>query len=232
FKPIGAEIPISTTEDELPRPIELPLEEGRSLRLFGTVDRADSFQNGEATYVRVIDYKTNDKAFRLKNVDEGVNLQLLIYLLTLCRDKRKEFLDSVGCKGESLIPAGMLYCVTKPPEKQVNTPPSENEYADMVNGAAAPRGLIINEQAIISAHSQDQMEGFAPVDGEKDSERMLFTAEEFETLGEKTEKKLISMANSLARGEIAPESELGESTACQYCDFINVCGYTKKGGRH
>ena len=53
-------------------------------------------------------------------VDEGVNLHLLIYLLTLCRDKRREFLDSVGCKGDALIPAGMLYCVTKPPETEAN----------------------------------------------------------------------------------------------------------------
>ncbi len=232
FKPIGAEIAISTTADDLPRPIELPLEEGRSLRLFGTVDRADSFTNDDGTYVRVIDYKTNDKSFRLKNVDEGVNLQLLIYLLTLCKDKRKEFLNSVGCKGDALIPAGMLYCVTKPPEKQVNTPPSAEEYGEMVNGAAAPRGIIINDKAVIAAHAESQMEGFAPIEGEKDSDRMLFTAKEFASLGEKTEKKLISMASSLARGEISPRSELGESTACQYCDFINVCGNTKKGGRH
>ena len=232
FKPIGAEIPISTTEEGLPRPIELPLEEGRTLRLFGTVDRADSFTNENGTYVRVIDYKTNDKSFRLKNVDEGVNLQLLIYLLTLCKDKRKEFLDSIGCKGSALIPAGMLYCVTKPPEKQVNTPPSAEAYGEMVNGAAAPRGIIINDKAIIDAHAESQMEGFAPLDGEKDSDRMLFTPEEFTALGEKTERKLISMASSLARGEISPRSELGESTACQYCDFINVCGNTKKGGRH
>ncbi len=232
FKPIGAEIAISETSDNLPRPLSLPLEEGRRLRLFGTVDRADSFTNDEGTYVRVIDYKTNDKSFRLKNVDEGVNLQLLIYLLTLCKDKRKEFLDSVGCKGDSLIPAGMLYCVTKPPEKQVNTPPSAEAYGKMVNGAAAPRGIIINDKTIIAAHAESQMEGFTPIEGEKDSDRMLFTAEEFSSLGEKTEKKLISMANTLASGEISPRSELGESTACQYCDFINVCGNTKKGGRH
>lgn len=232
FKPIGAEIAISTDADGLPRPLSLPLDEGRSLRLFGTVDRADSFTNENGTYVRVIDYKTNDKSFRLKNVDEGVNLQLLIYLLTLCRDKRREFLDSVGCKGDAFIPAGMLYCVTKPPEKQVNTPPSAEEYGDMVNGAAAPRGIIINDKSIINALAQSQMEGFAPVDGEKDSDRMLFSAEEFDMLGKKTEKKLISMANALSCGKIAPQSELGESTACQYCDFISVCGNNKKGGRH
>ncbi len=232
FRPIGAEIAISETADDLPRPIRLPLEEGRSLRLFGTVDRADSFTNEQGTFVRVIDYKTNDKSFRLKNVDEGINLQLLIYLLTLCKDKRKEFLDSVNCKGDALIPAGMLYCVTKPPEKQVNTPPSAEAYSEMVNGAAAPRGIIINDKAIIGAYAESQMEGFTPIDGEKDSDRMLFTPEEFASLGKKTEKKLISMANSLARGEIYPRSELGESTACQYCDFINVCGNTKKGGRH
>ena len=232
FKPIGAEIEISTTGDDLPRPIELPLDDGKTLRLFGTVDRADSFTNESGTFLRVIDYKTNDKAFRLKNVDEGVNLQLLIYLLTLCRDKRREFLDSVGCKGDALIPAGMLYCVTKPPETQVNTPPSTEEYGNMVNGAAAPRGIIIDDEAIVAAHAKSQVEGFKPIDGEKDSERMLFSAEDFEKLGKKTENKLIAMASSLARGEIAPEAELGESTACHYCQFINVCGKAKKGGRH
>jgi ATP-dependent helicase/DNAse subunit B len=126
----------------------------------------------------------------------------------------------------------MLYCVTKPPETQVNTPPSTEEYGNMVNGAAAPRGIIIDDEAIVAAHAKSQVEGFKPIDGEKDSERMLFSAEDFEKLGKKTENKLIAMASSLARGEIAPEAELGESTACHYCQFINVCGKAKKGGRH
>ncbi|MBQ7011882.1 MAG: PD-(D/E)XK nuclease family protein [Clostridia bacterium] len=232
FTPIGTEIPISESDEALPRPLRLPLENGRVLRIFGTVDRADALHCGEDTFVRVIDYKTNDKAFRLKNVDEGVNLQLLIYLLTLCKDKNKGFLEAAGSGEKGLSPGGMLYCVTKPPEKQVNAPPSEEEYGQMVNGAATVRGIVINTPAVTDATDKRSLAAFSPVEDGKDSDRMLLSPEEFEALGKKTEAKMAKMASSLARGNIAPEAELGESLACQYCDYHSLCGKIKEGGRH
>lgn len=231
FVPAGAEIAISADEDTLPRPISLPLENGRELRLFGSVDRADTLQSGEDTYVRVIDYKTNDKVFRLKNVEDGINLQLLIYLLTLCKDTRRSYLDRMGCKGERLLPGGMLYCVTKPPEVSVNTPPSEEEYAKMVNGAANTLGIVVDTEPVLKATGEKQLQGFKPIEGEKDSPRILLTPEEFEELGNKTEAKLIKIANSLASGNVLPQGENGPSTACQYCDYYTVCGKMRERRR-
>ncbi|MBR2453976.1 MAG: PD-(D/E)XK nuclease family protein, partial [Clostridia bacterium] len=149
FVPIGEEIAISDTDESLPRPIELDIDGGKKLRIFGTVDRADILKTDGDDYVRVVDYKTNDKAFRLTDVENGVNLQLLIYLLTLCGEQNRGYAEKIGAKSGKLSPGGMLYCVTKPPEKLLDAPPSADEYESMINGAAEVRGLMLDGEEVI-----------------------------------------------------------------------------------
>ena len=102
----------------------------------------------------------------------------------------------------------------------------------MVNGAATVRGIVINTPGVTNATDKRSLEAFSPVEDGKDSDRMLLSPEEFEALGKKTEAKMAKMASALARGNIAPEAELGESLACQYCDYHSICGKIKEGGRH
>lgn len=57
----------------------------------GTVDRVDLYRTGEADYVRVVDYKTGQREFRLSEVLEGINLQMLIYLLSLWQNGEERY---------------------------------------------------------------------------------------------------------------------------------------------
>ena len=61
----------------------------------------DLFKTQENTFVRIVDYKTGGKDFNLGEVFYGLNMQMLIYLLTIQKN---------GIKGiNNLIPAGILY---------------------------------------------------------------------------------------------------------------------------
>ena len=63
----------------------------------GTIDRVDVYLGSDGCrYVRVIDYKTGHKSFRLPDVLLGLNMQMLVYLAALVESGQE-------------LPAGVLY---------------------------------------------------------------------------------------------------------------------------
>ena len=234
FIPIGSEISISDTGRGLPRPFTVSMDGGKTLRLFGKVDRADSLRTDSGVYLRVIDYKTNDKAFRLKDVDDGINLQLLIYLFALSDRRSSDFAQRAGCRpGEELHPGGMLYCVTKPPETKVDAPPTKEEYDALLQDSASVRGVLMDNADVISAMSENVTKGFKPNEGGKDSERMLLSEEEYNSLKEKTLKKLSDMASGMCGGDMRTVSESGSTKdTCVFCDYYNVCRTKNERSKH
>ena len=83
------------------------LSDGRTVRLVGTVDRADEWVEEDGTrWVRVVDYKTGAKKLDLKEVYCGLDCQMLLYLFSLTRDEKGRF---AGAE-----PAGVLYLLADP----------------------------------------------------------------------------------------------------------------------
>ena len=85
FVPTDYELDISLSSDEetAVKPMTIDLDDGAQIAMIGKVDRVDVYDNGRTRYLRVIDYKTGSKTFRLEDVAEGINLQMLIYMMTL-----------------------------------------------------------------------------------------------------------------------------------------------------
>ena len=68
----------------------------------GKIDRVDLFREDGQLYVRVIDYKTGKKEFRLSDLLCGLNMQMLLYLAALAENGEERY-------GAPLLPAGVLY---------------------------------------------------------------------------------------------------------------------------
>ena len=64
----------------------IPLQDGGSLRIRGSVDRVDVLEQDGQQFVRVVDYKSGAKAFRLADIVNGLNLQMFLYLFNVCAD--------------------------------------------------------------------------------------------------------------------------------------------------
>ncbi len=71
------------------------------MRVDGKIDRVDLMDRDGVRYLRVVDYKTGKKEFRLSDIVYGMNMQMLIYLAALCENGGKRY-------GE-FQPAGVLY---------------------------------------------------------------------------------------------------------------------------
>ena len=76
------------------------LADGRRVSLRGSIDRVDVAKGSDAAFVRIIDYKMQNKTLRLSDIYYGLNWQLPLYLEALLRNAKE---------GEQLRPAGMFY---------------------------------------------------------------------------------------------------------------------------
>ena len=99
FQPVAFELRIDDRPDaddpDAPRidPVELCDDAGHTVRVVGTIDRVDAMplEKLGKTYLRVVDYKTGGKEFKLKEVYCGLDCQMLLYLFTLERNAGAQF---------------------------------------------------------------------------------------------------------------------------------------------
>ena len=61
-------------------PITVELPDGSTVWLEGRIDRIDILDDGDTSYVKVIDYKTGRQNLRLDEVYYGLSMQLILYL--------------------------------------------------------------------------------------------------------------------------------------------------------
>lgn len=84
----------------------------------GKVDRIDVFEEScgdfPKRYVRVIDYKSGGKKFKFSDIVDGINMQMLIYLIGIT-DKNSGFSDY-----REDIPAGVMYYPSKAAQAKRN----------------------------------------------------------------------------------------------------------------
>lgn len=219
-------IPPQEDEAYVP-PVVLTLPDGARICVQGKVDRVDVFRDGVHNYVRVIDYKTSDKAFHLSDVVEGLNVQMLIYLFSLW--------ENGGTRYGEVTPAGVLYLPAKSPVAAISPLADEAQAAGIRLKELKMNGLLIDDPAVVSAMEQEAAGVFIPAKltakGEFDSRSSsLASLAQFGQLKKRMEKLLTAMAESLRGGRIeAKPVKSKEKTACQYCPYRSICGHDDDG---
>lgn len=92
-------------------PLELTLDDGSKFTVHGVIDRVDMFGEGKNSdgkpiaYVRVVDYKSSVHSFDLHNAQNGVNIQMLLYLFALQNANEKNPTIEIRPGGVSYIPS-------------------------------------------------------------------------------------------------------------------------------
>ncbi len=152
-----------------PRPLTLTLEEGEdapaglptsieqpkeSIRLLlgGRIDRVDLYRakDGETVYVRVIDYKSSKHEFTAKSIAGDMNIQLLLYLFTLCSpENRALFADEAGRMPTQVLPASAVYL----------SPDESSRNGDIL---PCRTGVVLGDPEILEAANGDAEAVYLP----------------------------------------------------------------------
>ncbi len=204
-------------------PYRVDLADGGKAVISGIADRIDTMPSadGEKTYLRVVDYKTGGKDFKLSDILSGVNLQMLIYLACIKQNGKERY--------GNVIPAGVLYVPAKKSRNSLgrNAEKSEIEHERLLQGKM--RGLVLADEEVIRG-MEESAEGLiieAKIDKNGNIKGKTFDEGGF-VLIEKTINSVVAhMVSSLHGGRIEalPLRFSSQKTACDYCDYFAVCNH-------
>ena len=212
FEPVSFELDISK-KGKLPL-LKVEFKNGREVNIDGKVDRVDALKGVQGeNYIRIVDYKTNSKAFYLPDVLYGLNMQMLIYLYAI----KKLGADLYG----KVTPAGILY---KPSKRRLQKDNAEDKTGLAMNG------MVVNNEEVLNGMDNTNSGKYAPQNTGRDRKSdPIISAEDFETVLSYVEKQISKTAKNITDGifDVNPIMSEGYS-ACKYCEFGSVCGKDDK----
>lgn len=194
FEPVKCELGIGY-DDGIPA-IDIPINDDLSISVIGKVDRVDTW-NG---YIRIVDYKTGSRKFKLPDILVGQNMQMLIYLYAIANSE--QFGDKT---------AGILYMPARREKKSKKSNLRMN-------------GLLAGNIDLITAMDKDNKGEFVPsFDKDKPSSEFV-NEEDFDKIFKFIENRLKQVGHAIFSGNVAASPIDGlDSAACKYCEFKSVC---------
>ncbi len=213
FHPVAFEQEIGTQEGAVP-PLCVKTKEGRTVRVQGKIDRVDLMQRGGRNYLRVVDYKTGSKMFRLDEVYCGLNTQMLLYLFTLCSYARGQDPD--------VQPAGVLYLSGDPRPK---TGPRHDVSASL---DYTVDGLVLDDEVVLKGMDRDSTGKYVPCKFGKTGKRLasgkVAAQDKLDRIEAHLETLVSEMAGGLYEGKIdAVPLCTQDGRPCDVCDYRAVC---------
>ncbi len=221
------------------------------VRILGAVDRMDTYHSDEdgRTFLRILDYKTGKKSLDLRDLRDGRNLQMSVYLRILT--------EILSQQGGEVIPTGIYYYhVDHPRLEQLtakdggeeeearrktmeklrltglpNVSPVEGEESDL------PKHYIVElqEESAVSEERELNSARVLPIDVKKDHQPkanvLLATTGELRGLGDYSIYKAKGLAEQILKGRIEKHPTRiagGQENSCSYCAAAQVCRFRKE----
>ncbi|MGN0468868.1 MAG: PD-(D/E)XK nuclease family protein [Acutalibacteraceae bacterium] len=218
FEPCDFELKIEY--DGKIKPFKVELEDG-FIELFGIVDRVDKMDKDGKTYIRVVDYKSGTQTFSLSDILQGLSMQMLLYLVCICRTGKSLY-------GENIVPAGVLYVPARFDSYKINRNDSENEITEKRIADGKMQGMILDDETVIEGMSKSLSPLIIPISVDKRSGKIsgnFISLEQMGVLAKKMDKIMADMGNELHEGHIParPVYRKNRGCACDYCDYKSVC---------
>lgn len=219
FQPVAFELSIESGGGA--EPLRLVTPGGTEIWVEGVVDRVDVMKRGGKRYVRVVDYKSGAKTFKLSDVLYGLNLQMLVYLFTIVQTGKGEL--------EGTVPAGILYMPVGGKTLSADRYATDEELRKETVRGYRMNGLILEDIQVISGMEEEMAGIFIPAKinkkGELDKLSSVADATQMGRLSRRVEKLISDMAQSLTQGRIpAVPVNGGGYDPCKWCDYKAVCG--------
>lgn len=224
FTPIGLELAFGP-RNELP-PLSFVLNNGTKMQLQGRIDRVDKAEDENGVYLRVIDYKSSNRAIDLTEVYHGLALQMLTYLDIVIT-------HSSQLIGMDAAPAGVLYFHVHNPMINSENMLSLDEIENELLKKFKMQGLLLSDANIIRLMDNSLETGSSNIinasinkDGSLSSRSKANTAnpDEFKVLRKYVRNMYKKSGEKIMSGtvDINPY-RLGNRTPCQFCAFKSVC---------
>ncbi|MBO5998590.1 MAG: exodeoxyribonuclease V subunit gamma [Lachnospiraceae bacterium] len=219
FTPAGTEIVFGERSG---KGTELVFDLGgsQSVRLTGRVDRFDICTEDGKTYIKILDYKSGDHDLDIRQIRDGLTLQLMIYMLAV--------LKTGAGQGEN-VPAALLYYRFMDPLLD-----GDKKNSD-IHKALRPKGLVNSDKTVLrlldaeyeESDSSDVMPVSVNKDGNVSARSSVFAPDEFEGLMKDVTDNIRTRSKAILNGDkkAFPVVYNDKRNACTYCPYRDVCGF-------
>jgi ATP-dependent helicase/nuclease subunit B len=219
FNPVEYEVDFG--ENGKYPPIIIELDSGEKVRLTGRIDRIDAFESEKGKYIRIVDYKSGSKDFKLSDIFYGLQIQLVTYL------------DAIWESGGSkYLPGGMLYFKIDDPviKRDSNMSPEDIEKAIMKK--LKMRGLLLADVKLIKEMDRT-IKGSSLIipatinkEGTLGKNTSAATMDQFMLLRSHAKKLLKDICGEIVKGNVSIKPyKKKKETSCKYCGFLPVCQF-------
>lgn len=230
FVPTFFEMGITEGEDA-PGARPFVLSNGTRVLLGGRIDRVDTYRKGEKTYLRIVDYKSGEKTFSMKDIERGLNTQLLVYMISLWKSENPAFRARLAEEGGEILPAGVLYMGARVGDKTCDSPEEARETAESIGSTVKRSGLLLDDREILRAMDRELAGRYIPIkvsaNGEysKYSLPSLASLERMGQLVGEIDATVCRIAGEIRQGHAhaRPRDEKVKNPACEWCDMRPVC---------
>ncbi|MGN1127222.1 MAG: PD-(D/E)XK nuclease family protein, partial [Ruminococcus sp.] len=152
FQPVAFELGVGK---EIPT-YNITLDDGTTLSVRGFIDRVDVMEKNNEKFIRVVDYKTGVKEFKIGDILYGLNLQMLIYLSAIKKNGRDYF-------GENVVPCGVLYQPSSTGFVSANINSTDEEIQKEQNKSLKMSGIILDNTSVILGMDKSGKGTYIPV---------------------------------------------------------------------
>ncbi len=223
FRPIDFELRIGGSDDGSIPAYELQLPTGEALYVNGFVDRVDAGDFGNDRYIRIIDYKTGGDVFELRNIANGMKLQMFIYLSAILKNGAKKCSD-----GKRMLPAGVLYVPANVKARVGASYYSSEEVEKDLEKNLKMKGLLTDDIEVLKKMEDPVAGNFIPASLTKtkglSAASSVVAPEVFERIFDYVDICLKRMAVEVYSGNI---DVFPKSGTCDNCDYSSVCRFEK-----
>jgi len=222
FEPVAYEVDFKEGGAFPPITIELP--GGEKVLLTGRIDRVDALKTEEGTYLRIIDYKSGTKDFKLSDVAYGLQLQLVTYL------------DAIWEQGgmgitPPVLPGGMLYFPIDDPIVAGTPETTEEEIERAIMKQLRMKGLLLADVRLIREMDRE-IDGASLIiparinKGDVLGQSSAATLEQLNLLRNHVRRLLEGLCREIMQGNVAikPYKKKG-TTSCKHCSFSPICQF-------
>ncbi|MGM0921925.1 MAG: helicase-exonuclease AddAB subunit AddB [Bacillota bacterium] len=224
FAPAGLELGFGKG-GPLP-PIRFQLDNGCTMELIGRIDRVDKAESSKGVLLRIVDFKSSDKALNLAEVYYGLALQMLTYLDVIIT-------HSKSWLGVEATPAGVLYFHVHDPMIQTASQLPQDKIEEEIFKKFKMKGLLLGDEEAVRLMDQTLDSGLSKIvsaglkkDGGFRSDSAIASEGEFDLLRGHVRSIFQSIGTDITNGvvDIAPY-KMKEKVPCTFCSFKSVCQF-------
>ncbi len=221
FLPVGFEVRLGNGKDGSKKAMSVDVD-GSSVYVRGVADRVDMTVVDGVKYIRITDYKTGQKKFSMSLIDEGLDMQMPMYLFSLCDASNAE---PAGCM---YYTATLKYDGRKPNE-------TDEQFKKRIYKCFERNGIVSDDVNVILKYDRERG-SYLPVRITKEDTvygndiAKTFDKNRFSQVRDKLAAQILKTAEGIFKGcmNIEPKHIDDMHDACNYCKYRGACRYERR----